>query len=561
MKLLDIFGTSSDSFSIGLGENKVEFRSIDGVLYFRNFGSGWEKASSETLKNSIKMRTWSAGITLSQGEIFLHNESIWESQSTIESLDFLIDSNNFVKIADLSNFIRLDASSQSNLYLTAESSDTVYIYNDTLETTDIFLPDATTLTLGRKFLFINGSNNTVNVYKKTTNQYESIAPEESMSLVLTSNDSVIGDWSKISFGGGGGTNSNEITIPLSEYIGSNPLLGNIVYYNVNTLKWEKAYVGDFDLNIIGFISDVTSNTIKIKFFGELEFSDALTYNSEVIVPGTVYYLTDVSSDPGKVTSTPTLKNPKKIFIAITTKKILILDLGQSDQKNNNEILIMLNLPDYSGVNPFSVGNAVYYNQSTSKWEKAYSSSADIGSVGFVIFKDDNSIKICFQGTVELKNALSITPGQYYYLTDVLESAGTYFTSENVKNEKKLFLAISTKIIILLNEPNQNRFNDIKFYTINNGSSITLNNNQSLLVYRINGYVYNDNNYISFSGIINNGSGSSTVNAQIQSNSQFVCDYDTSNSLCFIDDGSGNLTLKNNLGSTKTIVIFREKFKL
>jgi len=560
MKLLDIFGTNSERFSIGLGENKVEFRSIDGVFYFRNFGSGWEKASSETLKDSVKMRTWNSGIILSQGEIFLYNESIWESQSTIESLNFLTDSNNFVKIADLSNFIRLDASSQSNLYLTSESSDTIYIYNDSLQTTDIFLPDSTTLTIGRKFLFINGSNNTVNVYKRTTNQYESIASQESMSLVLTSNDSVIGDWSKISFGGGGGNNSNEITIPLSEYIGSNPLLGNIVYYNVNTLKWEKAYVGDFDLNIIGFISDVTSNIITIKFFGELEFGDPLTYNSQEIVPGTVYYLTDASSDPGKATSIPTLKNPKKIFIAITTKKILILDLGQSDQKNNNEILIILNLPDYSGTNPFSVGDVVYYNQSTSKWEKAYSSSTDIGSVGFVIFKDDNSIKICFQGTVELKNPLSITPGQYYYLTDVLESAGTYSTSENVKNEKKLFLAISTKIIILLNEPNQNRFNDVKFYTVNNGNSITLNNNQSLLIYKINGYVYNDNNYISFFGIINNASNINTVNAEIRSDSRFVCDYDAPNSLCFIDDGSG-LKLKNNLGSTKTIVIFREKFKL
>lgn len=563
MKLLDVFGTNSETFSIGLGEKKVEFRSIDGIFYFRNFGSGWQKASSETLKDSVKMRTWSAGIFLSEGEIFLYNDSIWESQIVIESLDFLIDSRNFIKIADLSNFTRIDVSLNSNNYLSVENSDTIYINGLTTTAKTIILPDARTLNIGRKFLFLNESTNDINIYKKGSSLYDSIKTKESISFVLTDNTTENGSWSKINFGGGNNS-SNElvITLNLSQYGDVNPfLLGDIVYYNILTLKWEKAYVGDFDLNIIGFISNSTSNIITIKFFGEINFTDPLKYNNQTIIPGTVYYLTDISGDAGKVLPSPTLKNPKKIFIAITTTKILLLDLGQSDQKNNNEILINLTLSDYGGTNPFSVGNIIYYNQSTSKWEKAYSSSIDIGSVGFVIYSDTNSIKICFQGTVELKTPLSVTPGQYYYLSDVPETAGTFISSINNKNEKKLFLAISTKIIILLNEPNQVRFNDVKYYNITNGSSITLNNSESLLTYRINGYVYNDNNFISFSGIINNGSGSSTVNAQIQSNSQCVYDYDFSPGLCFIDDGSGNLNLKNNLGSSKIIVIFREKFKL
>jgi hypothetical protein len=47
------FGTNSESFSIGLGEKKIDFRTFDGVFYFRNFGGGWQKASSELLKDSV----------------------------------------------------------------------------------------------------------------------------------------------------------------------------------------------------------------------------------------------------------------------------------------------------------------------------------------------------------------------------------------------------------------------------------------------------------------------------------------------------------------------------
>ena len=561
MKLLDVFGTNSESFSIGLGEKKIDFRTFDGVFYFRNFGGGWQKASSELLKDSVRMRTWGPGLTLAEGEIFLYNESIWESKITFETINFLQDSVNLIKVVDLSNFTKLN-SNVSPHYLVTEDSDTIYIEGQSGVDVNVFLPDSTTLHVGRKFLFINESNAKVNIFKKETNQYDSINSGESISLILSLNDTIPGTWSKINFGGSV-ISSNEISdnqltvnLNLSQYGGVNPfLLGDIVFYNVSNSKWEKAYIGNFDLNILGIVSDKTSNKIYVKFFGEVEFSEPLTYNNVTIVPGTLYYLTDLELIAGKVSSIPSPKEPKKIFIAISTTKILILDLGQSEQKNTSEVLVTLNLTDYDGeVNPFVISDIVYYNTTNSRWEKAYSSKENIGSVGFVTYSDDETIKIAFSGIVELADSLSITPGEYYYLTSDSEDPGL-FVSTNEKNEKKLFLSITTKIIILLNEPNENRFNEINYYSINNGSSITINNSTSGLVYKINGYVYNDNNLINFSGLINNGA---SINAKISTDSPYVFDYDTSPGLCFLEDGT-DLTIKNNLGSTKTVVISTEKF--
>ena len=120
----------------------------------------------------------------------------------------------------------------------------------------------------------------------------------------------------------------------------------------------------------------------------------------------------------------------------------------------------------------------------------------------------------------------------------------------------MFLAITNKIIILTPQPNRNRFNDMIYYSLADGGTQILNNTETGLTYRINGYVHNDNNLITFSGLINNGS---TLNASIETNSPLVYNHDNSPGLCFIESGN-DLVMKNNLGSTKIIVISREKFK-
>jgi hypothetical protein len=323
------------------------------------------------------MRTWSPGLTLAEGEIFLYNESIWESKITFETIDFLQDSVNLIKVADLSNFTKLN-SNVSPHYLVTEDSDTIYIEGQSGVDVNVFLPDSTTLHIGRRFLFINESAAKVNIFKKETNQYDSINSGESISLLLSLNDTIPGTWSKINFGGNG-SSSNEISdniltvnLNLSQYGEVNPfLLGDIVFYNISNSKWEKAYIGNFDLNILGIVSDKTSNKIYVKFFGEVEFSEPLTYNNITIVPGTLYYLTDLETSAGRVSSIPSPKEPKKIFIAISTTKILILDLGQSEQKNTSEVLVTLNLTDYDGeVNPFVISDIVYYNTTNSRWEKS-----------------------------------------------------------------------------------------------------------------------------------------------------------------------------------------------
>ena len=105
MKLLDIFGTSSNSFSIGLGEDKIEFRSINGELHFRNFGTGYQKASSESLKEALRVRDYNSETTIGENELIQYNGALWYSKQTFISTTWEQDTKYLVKIADLSNFI------------------------------------------------------------------------------------------------------------------------------------------------------------------------------------------------------------------------------------------------------------------------------------------------------------------------------------------------------------------------------------------------------------------------------------------------------------------------
>lgn len=331
MKLLDVIGTSSESFSIGSGEKKIEFKTIDGVFYFRNFGTGWQKASSEILKDAVKLRTWSSGLTLNQDELFLYNQALWSSKITFQTLTFSDDSKNFVKIADLSNFTKINVL-DTPYYLESESSDTVYIEGQSTNDLNVFLPDSRTLHIGRTFLFVNGSNTKTNIFKKGTSEYDSIGPGESASLLLTQNIIESGTWSKINLGGinsAGAFIELKVTLnPILYPSGNQFNIGDAIYYNYETTRWEKAYVGDFDLNMLGLVTFSESNIIIIKFFGEIEVPNPLSYNGIEIVPGEVYYLTDDPNNPGIVTSTPTVLSPTRVFVSISTTKILVLNVPQ-----------------------------------------------------------------------------------------------------------------------------------------------------------------------------------------------------------------------------------------
>lgn len=436
MKLLDVLGTNSEIFSLGVGEKKIELRSIDGILHFRNFGTGWQRASSESLRESLRLRTWTSGLLIGNQEIFLYNDSIWYSNSTLTtSASFSSDSSNFIKIADTVNFLKIDVSIAQTTNLTVETSNSIYFEGESLGSfISVVLPNAENLTVGRQFLFINGSNVPVRVYRYNNSlSYFTVASAASLGLIITSNENTSGIWSTLSFsgsgGGGGGVYQLDVTISLSNYSGnSNPFsIGDFTYYDSTDKFWKLAYSNNFNLDMLGVITSSAGNKIRIAFFGLIDFVDGLTFNGNSIVEGTTYYLTDSSSTPGKFTN--------------------------------------------------------------------------------------------LLGT----------------------------------NNRKLFTALSTNSIFLFNDHEHERFNERKIYELTNGSSVNLNEGYS---YRLDGYIQDDSNLTIFNGYVYQ---STPVDALIETSSEIIFDSDSNGGLCFFMDGN-NLKMKNNLGSTKKIIIHRKKIK-
>ena len=89
--------------------------------------------------------------------------------------------------------------------------------------------------------------------------------------------------------------------------------------------------------------------------------------------------------------------------------------------------------------------------------------------------------------------------------------------------------------------------------LTNGSSINLNEGYS---YRLDGFIQDDPNLTIFNGYVYQ---STPVDALIETSSEIILDSDSSGGLCFFMDGN-NLKMKNNLGSTKKIIIYRKKIK-
>ena len=432
MRLLDVLGTNSETFSLGMGEKKVEIRTINGVLHFRNFGTGWERASSESLREALQLRSWTPGLLIGSRELFIYNNSIWYSINTITASNlFSNDSSNFVKISDTTNFEKINISVSSTI-LNSETSDYIYFQGESSgEFSSVTLPDATQLVVGRQLIFINSTLTPIRVYKHNSTTYFTITSTSSLGLVLTSKSTSSGDWSPLNFsgaGGSGGLYQIDVSLDLSNYNNINPFkIGDFAYYDINDKFWKLAYSDNFNLNSLGVVTFFSGKNIRVSFFGIIDFSEEVkTYDNQPLIPGTEYYLSDISN-PGKITSS--------------------------------------------------------------------------------------------KGTIN----------------------------------KKIFIALSSNSIFLLNQEEIERFNEKKIYSLNPGSSENLNEGFS---YSLDGFIQDDPNLTTFSGYIYN---SIPTEALIESSSDIVFDSDSPGGICFFMDGN-NLKMKNNLESSRKIVIYRKKIK-
>lgn len=344
MKLLDVLGTTSETFSVGLGENKIEFRTINGILHFRNFGSGWERASSASVRESLRAREYTPGSVIAEKELFYYSGALWYAETTFTASSFLLDTDKIIKVGDLNNFTSLNVAQYANtpIGLTANSSNNIHFYGSTtiVSSIDVVLPNATFLHPGRSFEISNSSEITIRIIKNgQTNPIITIAAAQKASLLLIANANNGGDWYTFNYssgggGGGGGSSSVDVTLNLDLYGGNNPFaLGQIVTYNSlsSPPKWELATSLNRNIGIVGIVTRVQSTIIEITFAGEISILSGLTN-------GTKYYLSDTV--PGGYTSSAGLYNIP-VFIANSTSSAILLD-GDNEDRFNRRVFVTLN---------------------------------------------------------------------------------------------------------------------------------------------------------------------------------------------------------------------------
>jgi len=106
MNFFDISGTNQNSFSIGLGDNKIELISKNGKLYLKNFdlSNPIDIASKEP--GFLEIVSWSSGIQLAINNVVTYLGSVYlvkVSHTTglsfdIDYFEFILSYDKLVKV-------------------------------------------------------------------------------------------------------------------------------------------------------------------------------------------------------------------------------------------------------------------------------------------------------------------------------------------------------------------------------------------------------------------------------------------------------------------------------
>lgn len=314
MKLLDIFGTNRDTFTLGLGTNKIEFRSIEGELYFRNYGGGYEKVASGGLRDSVIPREWTTETTYFANEFIIYDGALWQVQSEhVSTVNFADNLNKVLKVSDLNNFAIYDIVASGNGQL-AESANSFIYVRGTGSNYSIIMPSALSMDPGTQFLIQNSSTtDSILVKNFTGTQIGEVDPERGLLVTLLDNSNTAGIWG--TFGYGGAPDGLVVRVQLSP---GSLSIGDVVQLNSLGL-WELADTG-VNANAIrslGLIIRTSSGFFDVLLAGEFNLENT----PYTIIPGTDYYLSATTAGDFTVKAD---KSIYYLFKAITNKKGLFL---------------------------------------------------------------------------------------------------------------------------------------------------------------------------------------------------------------------------------------------
>ena len=184
-KLINSTGTNQESFSLGVGNDKVELRTIDGVLYFRNIGTAWQQVASTGAISSVTINEWAPSTQYFEGQLIRYQGSLFavanshQSSSTIETDSLFLN-----KVTDFDSLLTIDVDTESSpRQLTFFDSETVVCEGTASGSFIVRLPPLANVDPGQTFRIYNRCNKTITVADSTGTGVQSLAVGEVSAYV------------------------------------------------------------------------------------------------------------------------------------------------------------------------------------------------------------------------------------------------------------------------------------------------------------------------------------------------------------------------------------------
>ena len=186
MKYLDLTGTTSNSFTIGVGTNSTELRIIDGILHYRNYGSNYKPLLNDDANSILSPLIWSSGVKYEIGNLIYYGGALFQVILEHTSTSIFAQNNAYRKVSDIGNFTSLNVDLQSSYSLNLVSSQLIYIFGNTNGSFNLSLPDITSIRFGSVYEIRNDSPRTIILKTNSGINITTLNSYSTVRLTLTS---------------------------------------------------------------------------------------------------------------------------------------------------------------------------------------------------------------------------------------------------------------------------------------------------------------------------------------------------------------------------------------
>lgn len=183
-QLINATGTNQKSFSLGVGTDKVELTTIDGVLYFRNSAEAWQQVASTGAITSVTVNSWAPLTQYFTGQLVRYQGVLFIVKSNHSSSASIETDSAFLrKIEDFDAAITIDVDSASSpRQLEFFDPTTIVCEGTTTGSFEVRLPVLANVSPGQEFRIYNKSNSTITVASSTGSGIQSLAASEISSF-------------------------------------------------------------------------------------------------------------------------------------------------------------------------------------------------------------------------------------------------------------------------------------------------------------------------------------------------------------------------------------------